>query len=171
MVSQTAGSHGGIHYGIGLGSSGSHALAHLHAGLAALKLHPLLRVVSVSRAYGNAAVGGATHDRFCNAAVVVQTALSPAALLRACFAIESACGRVRVHKNGARTLDLDLLWSDVATSHAHPTLPHPRLLDRAFALVPLVEALERARVPVPLAIAQAAVTTSTTAQLEPVAFP
>ena len=166
MVSQ-----GGIHYGIGLGSSGALALAHLRAGHDALVHHPLLRVVSVSRAYGNAAVGGATHDRFCNAAVVVQTALSPAALLRACFAIESACGRVRLHKNGARTLDLDLLWSDCASSRLHPTLPHPRLLDRAFALVPLVEALERARLTVPIAIVQAAVTTSTTAMLEPLAFP
>src|SRR6185503_15446943 len=72
--------------------------------------HPMLRVVARSRAYVNPAWGGATAARFVNAAVVVETSLAPAALLRALHAIETEMGRVRGSPNASRTIDLDVLW-------------------------------------------------------------
>lgn len=134
---------------VGLGSSGPSAEKRLASAVAALRAHPLLTVRSVSRSYENPAVGGATQARFVNAAVVVETALGPEALLGALHAEEARAGRVRSVPNAARTLDLDvLLGLDLLASTERPALPHPRLQDRPFAVVPALEAIARAgRVP------------------------
>ena len=77
---------------------------------------------------------------FYNGAAVLSTALSPHALLGALLGIEAAAGRVRRMQNGPRTLDLDLLLYDGAKcDDAELTLPHPRMLERGFVLVPLLE--------------------------------
>lgn len=138
---------------IGLGSSGPEAEAHLGRALAALAAHPHLDVVSVGRFYENPAVGEATRARFVNGAALVDTPVHPAALLRALHAIEAREGRVRATRWGARSLDLDVLWhlDAVAPSAVEPNgpaLPHPRFLERPFAVVPALEALAAAgRVP------------------------
>jgi 2-amino-4-hydroxy-6-hydroxymethyldihydropteridine diphosphokinase len=142
---------------VGVGASGALAEARVADGIARLDALPrdVVRVLSVSRAYANPAFGGVTHDRFVNAAAVVETPLGVAALLHSLHAIERAVGRVRGAKNGARALDLDVLW---ALDAAGPltlavgdvvAVPHPRVLERPSAVVPAVEALERAQLPVP----------------------
>jgi 2-amino-4-hydroxy-6-hydroxymethyldihydropteridine diphosphokinase len=75
---------------------------------------------------------------FVNAAVQLDTTLSPHALLDALLAIEQRAGRVRAERNGPRTLDLDLLHIDgVKLDDPRLTLPHPRMAERAFVLLPL----------------------------------
>ncbi len=75
---------------------------------------------------------------FINAAVELETSLSPHTLLDALLLIEQRAGRVRVVRNGPRTLDLDLLHVDgVQLDDGRLTLPHPRMADRAFVLLPL----------------------------------
>ena len=75
---------------------------------------------------------------FINAVVQLDTALSPHALLDALLGIEQDAGRVRAERNGPRTLDLDLLHVDgVQLDDARLTLPHPRMAERAFVLLPL----------------------------------
>jgi 2-amino-4-hydroxy-6-hydroxymethyldihydropteridine diphosphokinase len=77
---------------------------------------------------------------FINAVVLVQTQLSPLALLHALQALELQCGRERPFKNAPRTLDLDLIfYGDVTLSTPELTLPHPRWHERAFVLLPLAE--------------------------------
>ena len=79
---------------------------------------------------------------FVNAAISVSTALSPQALLRRAHSIERAFGRDRTNEQlwGPRTLDIDLLaYDDLVLHEPEITLPHPRLLERAFVLVPLCE--------------------------------
>jgi 2-amino-4-hydroxy-6-hydroxymethyldihydropteridine diphosphokinase len=80
-----------------------------------------------------------------NAALGVQTALPPEQLLRELLAIESRLGRVRHERNAPRTIDLDILWSEGSPVHRNASewpavdVPHPRLAERAFALIPLLE--------------------------------
>lgn len=75
---------------------------------------------------------------FINAAVQLDTTLSPHGLLDALIEIEQAAGRVRAQRNGPRTLDLDLLHVDgVQLDDERLTLPHPRMAERAFVLLPL----------------------------------
>jgi 2-amino-4-hydroxy-6-hydroxymethyldihydropteridine diphosphokinase len=80
--------------------------------------------------------------------VRVEVAGDPLQLLAQLQQIEQAHGRERFEHWGPRTLDLDLLWIDGAiVDHPRLTLPHPRLLERAFALVPLVSLVPEARDP------------------------
>ena len=87
---------------------------------------------------------------YVNAVATVKTELEPEALLRALFVIENEAHRVRpegVH-NAPRTLDLDLLlYGDVVQQTPFLTLPHPRMHERAFVLVPLLEIKPDCRIP------------------------
>jgi 2-amino-4-hydroxy-6-hydroxymethyldihydropteridine diphosphokinase len=84
--------------------------------------------------------GVADQDWFVNACVKVETGLAPLALLERCLAVETALGRVRDRRWGPRTIDIDLLaYDNVAMQHERLELPHPRLSERAFVLVPLAD--------------------------------
>src|SRR5690349_25164950 len=83
---------------------------------------------------------GAPGPDYVNAVAELRTQLEPHALLRGLLAIEEAHGRVRAHRNAPRTLDLDLLLvDDRVLDTPDLVLPHPRLHERAFVLVPLAE--------------------------------
>ncbi|MCS6800167.1 MAG: 2-amino-4-hydroxy-6-hydroxymethyldihydropteridine diphosphokinase [Myxococcota bacterium] len=116
------------------------ALEHLEGGV------PGCRIEARSRLWETVPVGGPDgQPLYLNAAVRLRTREEPAVLLQRCHAIEQALGRNRSGEArwGPRTLDIDLLWWD-----GHPirtasvTLPHPRLLERAFAVVPACEVLD-----------------------------
>jgi len=102
---------------------------------------PHTRLVRASSLYRTAPVGYADQPDFINAAVLLDTTLSPAALMTELQALETRHGRVRHLRNGPRTLDLDLLLYDNLTLDDDPALivPHPRLHLRSFVLAPLVE--------------------------------
>jgi 2-amino-4-hydroxy-6-hydroxymethyldihydropteridine diphosphokinase len=109
---------------------------------AALRLESLGRVVSRSSLYSTEPVGFAHQPRFVNAVVALETELEPRALLEELLAIELEFGRDRASgfANGPRTLDLDiLLFGDVSISEPGLEIPHPRLAQRTFVLVPLCE--------------------------------
>ena len=98
------------------------------------------RVTAASGLYETAAWGLTEQPAFLNQALEVQTSLSPTALLAACQAAEQQAGRQRLVRWGARTLDVDILFYDSLVLDT-PTLqlPHPRLPERRFALLPLSE--------------------------------
>jgi len=117
---------------------------------AVLCLESLGRVTRRSSLYSTAPVGFAGQPRFVNAAVELETALEPRALLNTLMAIEHEFGRDRSAgiANGPRTLDLDLLlFGDLEINEPGLVIPHPRLSERAFVLVPLVEIAPRVLVP------------------------
>ncbi len=121
---------------LGLGSNLGDRGANLRAAVDALP-----DVVAVSSVYETDPVGGPEDQGpFLNAVVQLATERSPRQLLEAAAAAEAAAGRVRTVRWGPRTLDVDVLWVDGA-SVAEPDLvvPHPRLWERAFVLVPLAE--------------------------------
>ena len=131
---------------IGLGANLGDRLGALRA--AAAHIGELGAVRARSRVYETAPVD-APPPSFLNAAIAIETTLSPEALMRALLAIESSMGRVRAEKNGPRTIDLDVLWIEgVACASGELTVPHPRLTERAFALGPLLEVAPDARDPV-----------------------
>ena len=100
---------------------------------------PQTRVTARSSLYRSAPVEASGPD-FINAVVALETALAPDALLAELQRIERAAGRERPYRNAPRTLDLDLLRHGDATLDT-PTLalPHPRMRERAFVLLPLAE--------------------------------
>ena len=78
------------------------------------------------------------QPNYLNCVCEIDTGLCPEALLGACFGIEAAAGRVRTGFRSARTLDVDvLLYEGVESDNQFLTLPHPRILERRFVLVPL----------------------------------
>lgn len=129
---------------IGLGANLPSAAGPPEATMAAAveRLGELGRVVARSSLYSTEPVGLADQPRFLNAVVELETELEPRALLDALMAIEREFGRDRSAgvANGPRTLDLDILLIEgVAVSEPGLEVPHPRLAERAFALVPLNE--------------------------------
>ena len=120
---------------LGLGSNMGDRVEYLRDAVAALP-----DVVAVSDAYETDPVGGIEQDPFLNIVVELDTALSPRALLEVCRERELAADRVRVIRWGPRTLDVDVLWVDGETvDETDLEVPHPRMFERAFVLVPLAD--------------------------------
>ena len=131
---------------IALGANLGDRLASLRT--AAARIAELGVVRARSTVYETEPVGGPPQPRYLNAALALETALAPDALMERLLAIESSMGRVRAEKNGPRAIDLDVLWIEgVATKSESLEAPHPRLEERAFALGPLVEVAPDARDP------------------------
>lgn len=127
---------------VGLGSSVEPRLETLHAAVLALDGLSGASVEAVSGVYETAPVGGVTDDAFLNAVVALRTTWAPTVLLAALQAIEAAHGRDRSREQrwGTRTLDLDLLThGDAVLDTPELVVPHPRLHERAFVLVPFME--------------------------------
>jgi 2-amino-4-hydroxy-6-hydroxymethyldihydropteridine diphosphokinase len=125
---------------VGLGSNLATPRDQLESALAALAALPDTRVLRVSSFYRTAPVGYAGQPDFINAVAAIETGLAPRALLEALLDIERRHGRVRTIPNGPRTLDLDLLLhGDQRIDEPGLTLPHPRMHERAFVMVPLAE--------------------------------
>jgi 2-amino-4-hydroxy-6-hydroxymethyldihydropteridine diphosphokinase len=117
---------------------------------AALRLESLGRVAGRSSLYSTAPVGYAEQPRFVNAVVALRTELAPRDLLKELMAIEREFGRDRSAgiANGPRTLDLDiLLLGDLKVNEPDLEIPHPRLPERAFVLVPLNEIAPQMMIP------------------------
>ncbi|MGO9318269.1 MAG: 2-amino-4-hydroxy-6-hydroxymethyldihydropteridine diphosphokinase [Terracidiphilus sp.] len=117
---------------------------------AALRLESLGRVARRSSLYNTEPVGFAAQPRFVNAVVALETNLAPRELLASLLVIELEFGRDRTAEvvNGPRTLDLDiLLFGDLEVSEPNLRIPHPRLAERAFVLVPLCEIAAEVLVP------------------------
>lgn len=111
------------------------------AALAALAAEGVA-ILRRSRWYESAPVPPSDQPWFVNGVAAVATGLSPEACLALCHRIERRFGRERRQKNASRTLDLDLLaWDDrrLEGGSAGVTVPHPRLHERAFVLLPLAE--------------------------------
>ncbi len=126
---------------LGLGSNLDDPFKQIKAGLSALSRLPHTTLKTTSTIYRTAPVGFLDQPDFLNAVCHIETQLSPDALLDALLAIERAQLRTRGdEKNGPRTLDLDILiYGQKQISTDRLEIPHPRLTERAFALIPLTE--------------------------------
>lgn len=124
---------------IALGANLGDALATVKQAIQALSQLPDTSVVKSSSMYRSAPVDAAGPD-FINAVAEITTTLSPQVLLMALQALEQDAGRQRSYRNAPRTLDLDiLLYDDLTLDSPTLVIPHPRMLTRAFVLLPLAE--------------------------------
>ena len=142
---------------IALGSNLADPAAQIRRGLHALSVLPVTRLVRHSSLYRNPPAGGLDQPEFVNAVAEIETGLGPRDLLRRLLDIERAHGRVRDFPNAPRTLDLDIvLYGGERIAEPGLTVPHPRMLERGFVMIPLAEIAPAAAVPGAGTVAQLA---------------
>ena len=125
---------------LAFGSNLGDSRAMIGRAIAVLDAMSGVSVTRVSSLYSTPPWGVEDQPDFVNACALVETALSPEDLLAACKDLERALGRAPAVRWGPRLIDIDLLWmaGEVRDSE-RLTLPHPRMTERAFVLVPLAE--------------------------------
>jgi 2-amino-4-hydroxy-6-hydroxymethyldihydropteridine diphosphokinase len=133
---------------VALGANLKEPQRQLQAGFDALARLPGTELIARSSLYASAPVGYADQPDFVNAVAAIRTTLAPRALLDALLAIEREQGRVRDFPNAPRTLDLDIaLYGEQVIRELGLTIPHPRMHERAFVIVPLAQIAPDAVVP------------------------
>lgn len=121
-----------------IGANMGDPAAQVVAAMDAIAAHPQIEAVARSSVIVTPPWGVTDQDDFHNAAMLVETTLSPEALLDACLMTEDALGRVRVQKWGPRVIDIDLIaYERVEMDTERLTLPHPYAHERDFVLVPV----------------------------------
>jgi 2-amino-4-hydroxy-6-hydroxymethyldihydropteridine diphosphokinase len=125
---------------LGLGGNIGDPVAAMGEALRRLDQRSDCRVTSVSRLYRTPPWGKTDQADFYNACAGVETLLGPQELLAACLEIERTMKRVRVERWGPRTIDIDILtFADRTIDAEHLKVPHPRMTERAFVLMPLAD--------------------------------
>lgn len=125
---------------IGLGSNMGRPLENLRRSLELINESGQAKITRVSTVYRTEPVGYEKQDWFYNAVAEVETDLLPEELLRLLQETENKLGRVRTVRWGPRIIDLDILiYGDEQISTEDLEVPHPRMAERAFVLVPLAE--------------------------------
>ena len=124
---------------IALGSNLGDSLTILKSSLTVINSVPGVNLVVVSSWYRTQPIGPPQPD-YLNGCAILNVQQTPEELLALLQAVELQFGRVRNEKWGARTLDLDIiLYEDLIINTPNLTIPHPRMYERAFVLVPLTE--------------------------------
>lgn len=133
---------------LGLGGNFEGSLEAISSALAYLDAHAYIDVDAVSSLYKTAPIGPTAQADFFNAVVRIETRLSPEDLLSATMHIENLLGRIRTERWGPRVIDIDvLLYGRREISTPSLTVPHARMHERAFVLVPLAELEPDLRIP------------------------
>ncbi|MDR3410788.1 MAG: 2-amino-4-hydroxy-6-hydroxymethyldihydropteridine diphosphokinase [Formivibrio sp.] len=125
---------------VALGANLVQPAKQMRRAIALICLLPQTRLLKSSSFYCTSPIGYTDQPDFTNSVVEISTELTARELLEALLAIESALGRERSIPNGPRTIDLDLiLYGDRTIDEKDLIVPHPRMHERAFVLVPLTE--------------------------------
>lgn len=123
---------------LGIGTNIGDRMENLQNAVSSLNLLPLTNVTQISNVYETDPVGYDDQDDFLNIVVEVETNLNSDNLLGAALGIEAGLGRIRTIKNGPRVIDVDLLlYGDEIKNTETLVLPHPRMMERGFVLIPL----------------------------------
>lgn len=125
---------------IALGTNLEPRKEHLEKALQLFRTMPALQVKQISSLYESKPVGYLDQPDFLNLVFEAETDLSPVSLLDACQGVENELGRIRTIRFGPRTLDADIvLFGDAVIAEERLTVPHPRMQERTFVLLPLQE--------------------------------
>ncbi|PST18992.1 2-amino-4-hydroxy-6-hydroxymethyldihydropteridine diphosphokinase [Rhizobium sp. JAB6] len=125
---------------LGLGGNLDNPIHAMALALRMLDARADCRVVSVSRLYRTPPWGKTDQSFFYNSCAALDTTLSPEALLDVCLDIERQMKRVRIERWGPRTIDIDVLtYGDLEQAEPLLTIPHPRMVERGFVLMPLAD--------------------------------
>ncbi len=127
---------------LGIGGNIGNILENIETVNSAVELLPETKIKNSSSIYKTPPWGVTDQPDFFNQCLLIDTYLSPHTLLGACLGIEAAIGRIRKQRWRERIIDIDLiLYENVNINSKELTLPHPRMMERAFVLVPLNEIL------------------------------
>lgn len=129
---------------VGIGGSGSLCVTFVQQVIEQIGELTDVSILGVSPVYENPASGGVTIATFANAALLLSTPYSLEVLWQHLHLLERQQGRIRLLKNGPRTVDLDLLWADQKPTQSWLQVPHPRFQERDFALIPACDAFKDA---------------------------
>lgn len=125
---------------LGLGGNLGDPPAAMAQALNVLDAHEACHLVAVSHLYKTPPWGKTDQADFFNCCAMIETSLSAEALLDLCLDIERGMKRVRVERWGPRTIDIDVLtYGDSHITTARVEIPHPRMTERAFVLMPLAD--------------------------------
>ncbi len=125
---------------IGIGSNLGEKEKNINMALKLLEIPAEIRILKVAPLYSSAPWGYTEQDWFLNTVAEIETVLPAKELLQKLLQIEKDLGRVRTVQWGPRTLDLDLLlYGDITMNTKELVLPHPRMAERAFVMVPLAD--------------------------------
>lgn len=125
---------------LSLGSNMGDRIGHLITAVELLERQSGINILNKSSLYTTAPVGYLEQDDFINAVLEIETTLAPEGLLETCQRIEQALKRERIIHWGPRTIDVDILWFEAFSSQTEMLqVPHPRMHERAFVMVPLSE--------------------------------
>lgn len=125
---------------LSLGSNLGDREANIRNALNSLAQYPNIHLEKVSSFYETAPVGNIDQPDFINAVARIETDVSPMEIFYTCMEIECEMGRVRNLKWETRVIDIDILLYDNVTVHTSElTVPHPRMMERAFVMAPLAE--------------------------------
>ena len=128
---------------LSIGTNIGERLCNLQDAVRLLDEHPAIEVERVSSIYETDPVGFVDQDAFLNIAVKVTTTLNATEMLAACQSVEAELGRVRLIRWGPRSIDLDILLFNHENIETESLIvPHERMYERAFVLVPLMEISE-----------------------------
>jgi 2-amino-4-hydroxy-6-hydroxymethyldihydropteridine diphosphokinase len=138
-IGQSVSYRGAVPANLGLGSNLGDRLENLRRAVELVNPAPGIRVIRSSRVYETKPIGPPQPD-FLNAVVQIETTLTPRALLDACRVVEDVMGRVRAERWGPREIDVDVLtYGREVIDEPDLVIPHPRMHERAFVMVPLLE--------------------------------
>ncbi|WP_430536023.1 2-amino-4-hydroxy-6-hydroxymethyldihydropteridine diphosphokinase [Listeria rocourtiae] len=125
---------------LSIGTNIGNRKENLENALKALQAESEITINQVSSVYETDPVGFEDQDAFLNIAVSIQTSLDPESLLQKGLDIEAVLGRIRLIRWGPRLIDIDLLlYEDITQRSETLELPHPRMIERAFVMIPLQE--------------------------------
>lgn len=125
---------------LSLGSNIGDRLNHLEEAIKMISEVENINLIAKSHVYETEPVGYLDQDLFMNAVVEIETILEPYDVLKHCMEIEQELKRKRIIRWGPRTMDIDvLLYDDIKLDDVDLTIPHPRMKERAFVMVPLSE--------------------------------
>lgn len=125
---------------LGLGANIGDPRANLSQALSSIDAACDIVIQSVSRLYETPPWGDIDQPKFLNACALIKTSLTPHALLDFCLKLELEMGRTRERRWGPRTIDIDVLFYDnILIDEPRLQIPHPRMCERAFVMMPLAE--------------------------------
>lgn len=126
--------------GLGLGGNIGDPKQNLSLAVRTIADSPDISLIAVSNLYETPPWGDVNQPNFLNACLTATTSLSAQQLLEFCLSLETKMGRTRNKRWGPRTIDIDVLfYGDLTLNEEKLQLPHPRMTERAFVMVPLSE--------------------------------
>ena len=125
---------------LGLGSNLGDREENLRTAFRLLTTEKKIQIKKISSLYETEPIGVTEQNAFLNTVVIITTKLSPEELVKYCLAVETRMGRVREIRWGPRNIDIDLLcYDNLSIQTELLTIPHPRMKERRFVLIPLLE--------------------------------